>query len=390
MKHSPDGRARLSLGATLTSLQRRRAAASGVAGGQGPMDREVFAPNPGGLEMLLYRPVGLRAGAPLVVVLHGCTQGAERFAGDGGWIALADRSGFAVLAPQQTSANNPNRCFNWFQAEDMHRGGGEPASIAAMITHAVQMHDLDPDRVYVTGLSAGGAMTAVMLAAYPELFAGGAIIAGAPYGAARSVPQAFQTMQGRGLSERIPLAALLRESGAEAGTLPPLAIWHGDADHVVNAGNADDIVRQWGEAQGLAEAPDEVNMLEGHVRSLWRDKAGEVRIEMNRVPGMGHGVPLETRGAQALGRAAPYMLQAGVSSTLEIARFWGLETPAAQDPAARSTPGAAEPRPASRPEGTPVDPPGVLGAQVMTAVSGVPAHIQDVIAGTLTRAGLLK
>ncbi|MCL6569654.1 MAG: PHB depolymerase family esterase, partial [Meiothermus silvanus] len=109
-------------------------------------------------------------------------------------INRADRFGLAVIAPQQTSSNNPNRCFNWFSPGDVGRGGGEAASIAAMVSHAIQAHDLDNDRVFVTGLSAGGAMAAAMLAAYPDLFAGGAVIAGLPYGVARNVQDALRVM----------------------------------------------------------------------------------------------------------------------------------------------------------------------------------------------------
>lgn len=126
-----------------------------------------FEPNPGDLRMKLFLPESLSAGAPLVVVLHGCTQTAAGYADVAGWIALASELRFAVLCPEQTRANNANLCFNWFQPGDTTRGAGEAASIHAMVQWALGAHDLDPSRVFVTGLSAGGAMTAVMLATYP-------------------------------------------------------------------------------------------------------------------------------------------------------------------------------------------------------------------------------
>ncbi len=355
------------------------------------MRRAAFAPNPGALDMHLYVPAGLAPGAPLVVVLHGCTQTAEAFAGDSGWIALAERSGFAVLAPEQSCANNANRCFNWFQPEDMRRGGGEPASIAAMVDDALKKHQLDSAGVYITGLSAGGAMAAVMLAAYPDMFAGGAIVAGLPYGTAQGIPQAFQTMQGRAGLSSAELAALISRAGGPAGRLPPLSIWHGDADHVVNHVNAGEIARQWAAAQGLSSEPDERAAGSGFERTSWRDGAGTVRIELNRVAGLGHGVPLETRGEHGLGRTGPYMLQAGVSSTLEIARFWGLpderSLPAevADHILTHSTPGSG-----AQPESQPETAAGGLGGQVMSAVAGLPSEVQTVIADALIKSGLLK
>jgi len=387
-----DGFSRSGLGAALASLKARRPAGStGALASAGQLRHSTFAPNPGALEMRLHVPPGLSSGAALVVVLHGCTQTADAFARDSGWIALADRLGFAVLAPEQSPGNNPNRCFNWFQPADMRRGHGEPASIAAMIAEAQKAHGLDAGRTFITGLSAGGAMTAVMLAAYPELFAGGAIVAGAPYGTARGVPQALQTMHGRGLTGSADqLVALLAEAGGSSGKLPPLSIWHGDADHVVNPANAGEIARQWAAGQGLDAEPDLVADEGGYVRSVWRDPSGAVRIELNRVPGLGHGVPLETRGEGAIGKTAPYMLQAGVSSTLEIARFWGLTDGERRSPSVeRIGPKAAAPTEAPSAAHTETAF-GGLGEQVMSAVSGVPAGVQAVIAGALARSGLLN
>jgi poly(3-hydroxybutyrate) depolymerase len=143
-----------------------------------------FGPNPGNLRMYERVPDGLPAGTSLVVALHGCTQAAAGYDDESGWAGLADRFRFALLLPEQQKANNDALCFNFFRDEDNRRGQGEAASIRSMIATMVAKHGLDPSRVYVTGLSAGGAMTAVMLAAYPDMFAGGAIIAGVPYGCA--------------------------------------------------------------------------------------------------------------------------------------------------------------------------------------------------------------
>jgi feruloyl esterase len=158
--------------------------------------REIrnFGSNPGDLRMFAHLPPQVSEDCALVVVLHGCTQSAAGYDLGAGWSTLADRFGFVLLLPEQQRSNNPNGCFNWFQAGDIERGHGEAYSIRQMIDKMVLDHGINPARVFVTGLSAGGAMTSVMLATYPDVFAGGAIVAGLPYGAATTVQQAFETM----------------------------------------------------------------------------------------------------------------------------------------------------------------------------------------------------
>jgi poly(hydroxyalkanoate) depolymerase family esterase len=156
-----------------------------------------FGSNPGALRMLVHLAKGLPPGAPLVVVLHGCTQSAAAFDRACGWSELASRFGFALLLPEQRQANNSKDCFNWFAVGDARRDVGEALSIRQMVDRMVADYGLDPGRVYVAGLSAGGAMAMVMLATYPEVFAGGAIIGGLPYGSATNSRQARPAMEGR-------------------------------------------------------------------------------------------------------------------------------------------------------------------------------------------------
>jgi poly(hydroxyalkanoate) depolymerase family esterase len=357
-----------------------------------------FGPNPGNLRMLSYRPP-VQDGAPVVVVLHGCTQQAESFAADSGWLVMAERCGFALLAPEQLATNNLNRCFNWFLREDATRDHGEAASIAAMVATMLRDGRLDAERVFVTGLSAGGAMTAVMLAAYPELFAAGAIVAGLPYGLANNVQDGMRLMRqpdGRGARE---LGVLVRRAAPTPPRQPRLSIWHGDADHVVGAVNASQIASQWASAYGLAHAPDARQDLPGRRHAVWRaPETGEVMIETNLVHGLGHGVPLATAEDGAVGTVAPFMLEAGVSSTREIAAFWGLKEPpraeaakaAAPPPADRRKPKAAPARARRQPVHDQPSPGDRLGDHVMGSVSKfVSPDVQSVIAKALRSAGLM-
>ena len=274
------------------------------------------AANPGALDAFIHVPPGLPPLSPLVVVLHGCTQTAAGYDHGAGWSALADAHGFAVLYPQQRKANNPNGCFNWFEPGDTARGHGEAASIAELTAAAVAAHDLDPARVFVTGLSAGGAMTAVMLATYPERFAAGAVIAGLPFGSAHDVQSALAAMARPSQRSDTALAAAVRQASPHRGRWPRLSVWHGDADHTVAAGNGEALARQWAAVHGLAAAPTTERRGTHQVRR-WLDGGGMVQVEAWTIAGLGHGVPVD-----AALPPAPYFIPAGIDSTAHIAAFF--------------------------------------------------------------------
>ncbi len=130
-----------------------------------------FGTDPGSLQADTYIPENFPKNGPLVVVLHGSTQSAESYDYGSGWSTLADECGIALLFPGQRQTNNAIGSFNWFSPDDSQRGGGEPLSIRQMIRQVVDDHGVDPSRVFITGMSSGGAMTSVMLATYPEVFA---------------------------------------------------------------------------------------------------------------------------------------------------------------------------------------------------------------------------
>ena len=284
-------------------------------------DLPQFGSNPGQLRARTYLPPDLPHGSPLVVVLHGCTQTAASYDFGSGWSSLADRHGFALLFPEQQRSNNPNLCFNWFRPGDCQRDAGEPLSIRQMIESFVASHDIDRRRIFVTGLSAGGAMTSVMLATYPDVFAGGAIIAGLPYGCATTISEAFDRMKGNGLADA---DGLVRGASGHGGPWPIVSVWHGSADQTVHPTNADAVLRQWRLAHGLEEKPTRIELIDSYPRRVWCDGNGRPLIEMYNITGMAHGTPLATHGSDGCGASGPHMLEANISSTRRIAEFWGL------------------------------------------------------------------
>ncbi len=343
-------------------------------------DFAAVGSNPGALVARVHVPDDLPPGAPLVVVLHGCTQTAAGYDAGTGWSDLADRAGFAVLFPEQTRANSSNLCFNWFQPQDIARRGGEAESIAQMVDAMVDRHALDRSRVFVTGLSAGGAMAAVMLATYPDRFAGGAIIGGLPYGCASGVGQALERMAGRGGGRSAPVAAA---SGITPDRWPTISVWHGTADPTVVVGNMDDTAAQWRDVHGVDVASAEVERSGNWERRRWA-KDGRTVVETWRITGMGHGVPIDPAGPEGLGTAGAYMLAIGVDSTAEIARSFGLI--GAQAMAPRRATAAKAPKPAA-----PARLPAVVAAKPRPAPPApAPSSIQTVIEDALRSAGLMR
>ena len=318
----------------LASARNRATAGQAAPAGRPTRLRELtgFGANPGNLRMFAHTPEHLPSNAPLVVALHGCTQTADDYDQGTGWSSLADQFGFAVLYPQQQPANNPKNCFSWFVPDEVRRGSGEAHSIREMVEHAITTFGVDRRKVFVTGLSAGGAMASAMLATYPEIFAGGAVIAGLPYGCASNVQQAFEAM----FTEQVHAARMLgdrvRDASPHRGPWPKISVWHGSSDPIVKPFDSDEIIRQWINVHDLSDKPSSQHMIGNHTRRVWNDSTGEALIEAFSISNMAHGIPLATTGSQSCGVAGAFFLDVGISSTHHIARFWGLHEPVAEMP----------------------------------------------------------
>ncbi len=287
---------------------------------------EHFGSNPGALKAWAYVPRNLEPGSPLVVVLHGCRQTAADYDHGAGWSLMADRYRFAVLYPEQTRLNNAHLCFNWFEPGDTRRDAGEAFSIRQMIEQLAVARGIDRRRIFVTGLSAGGAMAMAMLASYPDVFSGGAVIAGLAYGTATTIPEAFDRMRGHGAPDRTALTALVRRASDYEGTWPRLSVWQGSDDPTVVPSNADVIIEQWTALHGLSPEPSDTETIDGHRRHVWHSHRGDDVIELYRVAGMGHGAPVHEDGIDGGDSSGPFMLAAGISATRRIATFWRLAT----------------------------------------------------------------
>jgi poly(hydroxyalkanoate) depolymerase family esterase len=362
-----------------------------------------FGSNPGDLRMFSYLPGDQRARQrlPLVVVLHGCTQNAAGYDVGAGWSTLAARYGFALLMPEQKPSNNGNGCFNWFNPEDTVRDGGEAFSIRQMIARMARDHSIDPDRIFVTGLSAGGAMTTVMLATYPEVFAGGAVIAGLPYGIATNLQQALSGMYQSPPRPARELGDLVRNASMHKGPWPKLSVWHGSADKTVNPSNADEIVKQWLDVHGLPPAPMSQSTVDGHPRALWWNADGETLVESYTITDMAHGTPLGIAdNDERYGAQGALMIEAGISSSYHIASFFGLtdrvhQPSEASKPATSATITVAPPAfaPPSAPELNAI--PWPIAVSPSYAKSHRPPRrpaidVGAVITRALTAAGLMK
>jgi poly(hydroxyalkanoate) depolymerase family esterase len=246
-----------------------------------------FACAAGSRNYRLYIPRRPQAGRrALLVMLHGGTQDANDFAAGTRMNALAEEHGFIVAYPSQSKAANASLCWNWFSPENQMRGRGEPAIIAGITREIVAEYAIDPARVFVAGLSAGGAMAAVMGATYPDLYSAVGIHSGLPYRSAADLPSAFAAMRGdaRLRGRRSRKSRGTGEDGPRIRTI----VFHGDADNIVHPSNAANIVEAERADESFERAEAGHAMTRAHTRTVTRDKTGAVVVEQWLVHGSGH------------------------------------------------------------------------------------------------------
>ncbi|HYF18058.1 MAG TPA: PHB depolymerase family esterase [Ramlibacter sp.] len=273
-----------------------------------PSGEEAFVPGrhggagTAGRDYKLFVPAQPAQPGALVLMLHGCTQGPDDFAAGTRMNDLARERGWHVLYPAQAQRANSHRCWNWFKHSHQQRGRGEAALVAGMVREVVQRYGIDPGRVFVAGLSAGGAMAAILGQAYPELFAAVGVHSGLPAGAARDLPGALEAMK-NGASPPVGAGASL-----------PTIVFHGDADRTVHPANGEHVVRA---AAAAGEAQTEPVQGRGRraTRRVYRDAAGCVLAEHWLVHGAGHA----WMGGSAAGS---YTDPSGPDASREMVRFF--------------------------------------------------------------------
>lgn len=259
-------------------------------------------------------------GLPVVVMLHGCQQGPDDFAAATRMNALAEEHGLVVVYPKQTVKANKSNCWNWFESRHQQREAGEPSIIAGITREVVAAYGADADRVYVAGLSAGGAMAAVMATTYPDVYAAVGIHSGLAYASAHDIPSAFNAMRGDGLARLTPA------SGASGTRVVPTIVFHGDRDATVHPSNGDELIADAAKVARPAAGADsesaprhsvEQGEASGrtYTRSVYRTERGDTVIEHWLVHGAAHA----WSGGSAEGS---YSDPAGPDASREMLRFF--------------------------------------------------------------------
>lgn len=280
-----------------------------------PFLQEHFSCSAGALDYKLYIPAGLEGRrAPLLLMLHGCTQTPDDFARGTRMNQLAGQHGYVVAWPQQSASRNQNRCWNWFRGSDQQRGQGEPAVLAALTRHLVERHRLDDHRVFVAGLSAGGAMAAVLASTHPDVYAAIGVHSGLPVGLASDVPSAFAAMRtGKGNGHG--------RAAALADRTVPAIVFHGDGDKTVHPRNGAGVVAQSLCTARSGTAKHEVTVEHG-IAAGGRRYTRTQHVHQGRVSAehwVTHGAPHAWSGGDPAGS---YTDPTGPDASEEMLRFF--------------------------------------------------------------------
>ncbi|WNC68748.1 PHB depolymerase family esterase [Thalassotalea nanhaiensis] len=276
----------------------------------------TFGSNPGNLSASFI--TSSKTSDKLVVLLHGCVQNGEQFAEQSGFVDLAEKHQFNLLIPQQSDQNNIQGCFNWFSPQDQQRDKGEALSLKQMIETLKEQTQVT--KVYIAGLSAGGAMASAMLINYPDLFDAGAIISGIAYPCADNLTKAISCMR-NGPSQTIEeLVQQAKAIQPEQKDWPRLVVFTGEQDKVVAPINAESIAQQWLGLSGISTPPQQFKHT-GYQQQQWRSDSGLLAVEMFLIADMGHGIAINS-SIESGGSEAPFLLNAPLSAANEIIKFW--------------------------------------------------------------------
>jgi poly(hydroxyalkanoate) depolymerase family esterase len=270
---------------------------------------DEFCCSEGKRRFLTYVPASATNGLQgLVVMLHGCTQTPEDFAAGTRMNELAEEHRFVVVYPHQSRGENAQSCWNWFRRGDQRRERGEPAILSGLAQSVASQHHIAKDKVFIAGLSAGGAMAAILGETYPDVFAAIGVHSGLPVESAKDVPSAFAAMAGK------PMQRVSTKKTSAARTI----VLHGLSDGIVHPGNGHEIVRQ-----ALDQGPDQTIQIEErsntngrrYARNITSDAAGAALVEHWEIEGLGHA----WSGGS---RAGTYTDPTGPDASAEMIRFF--------------------------------------------------------------------
>jgi len=292
---------------------------------------ENFGNNPGNLKMFIHNSTKKETQKlPLVVVLHGCGQDAVRASELTGWNKLADLNNFLVLYPQQKMINNPDLCFNWFNNKDIEKGKGECESIFQMISYTLKHYAVDSSRIFITGLSAGAAMSIALMATYPELFKTGAVFEGGAYKIATNPIVASKGMAGKVYISREKLVENVKnENPGYKGAYPHLIIYQGMDDAIVNNKNATLLVNQWTGLNKADTIVDETELsysgIDDITRKVFRDSSGTTVVILYEVNDLGHRLMIKPgEKDNESGKTGIFGVDKGFNSTYKTAEEFGI------------------------------------------------------------------
>lgn len=282
-----------------------------------------FGQNPGNLKATYFAPKGNKHNShqsSLVVLLHGCAQKAEDLAQQSGLLGLAKKNDFALLLPQQVLSNNIKYCFNWYSGDDYTKDKGETLSIKNMITTLKQK--LGSEKVFIIGLSAGGAMASSILINYPEIFTAGAVVAGIPFPCADGLITGISCMKNGPSQTSDELLALIRKIQPSQSQWPNLSVWTGEKDSIVNPLNSSVLAEQWAKLS-KANAKPSVIKKSDYTITHWQNNEADIKVELVEVKNLDHGIMVNSNVENG-GEVSSYLLESPLSTAKHVIEFWQL------------------------------------------------------------------